>query len=333
MENNLCGGRILMLQNYDRIYGNSDLVSVYHGMLAGSAINTHFYTWNKPKGVRFVNFLCIGGGGGGGSGAAGALGTARAGGGGGGSGACSRLSVMACMLPNTLFIQPGVGGNGGSSANGVAGGASYVTIYPDQTAVNTLVYAGGGGGGNAGGNGGALGAAGTQALMPLGFGLGVVSLIAGLAGANGTAGAAGASITALTSNPSLCSAGAAGGGVNAVNPLVSGSVGGSITLGGSWPTLTGGVSGNPPTPGDNGLCYGLQLNANSLDLINSRYPLISTGGCGGGGASAPTVVGARGACGGFGSGGGGGGAANGTAAVGGDGGNGGPGLIIVTCTY
>jgi hypothetical protein len=327
-----------MLQQYGRIYGGSDLVSVYNGIITGTAISTNFFTWNKPKGVRFVHMLVIGGGGGGGGGAAGALGTARSGGAGGGCGASTRLSMLACLLPDILYVQPGAGGTGGATAaNGNAGGASYVTIYPDQTAVNTIAYAGGGGGGNAGGTGastgGTLGAAATQALMPLGFGTANVSLIAGLAGAAGAAGAVGASITAFTSNPSICTAGAAGGGVDATNPTVVGFAGGAITTGGAWPTLTGGAAGNPPTIGNNGINYGLHLNANSLDILTSRYPLMSTGGCGGGGASAGTVTGARGACGGFGSGGGGGGAANGTSAAGGEGGNGGAGLVIITCTY
>lgn len=325
-----------MQQFYQKIYTGSDLVSIYTGILSPSAITSHVFTWNKPKGIRNVNILCVGGGGGGGSGGAGAAGTARSGGGGGGSGAVSKITIQASLLPDILYVQPGSGGIGAlgvTNANGLAGvngGVSYVAIAPDvATAQNTVVYAGGGNGGGLGGTvnstGGTAGTIGSQALMPIGFATGILHLLAGQAGSADTTGAAGGAVTPFTAGPGICTGGSAGGGTTAVNGQAAG---GAISTAGVWPTIPGGTTvGNP---GENGINYGLHLNANSLDYLTSRYPLMSTGGTGGGGNG--NGNGGRGACGGFGSGGGGGGASNG-GFTGGEGGSGGAGLIIITCTY
>jgi hypothetical protein len=339
-----------MQQNYNRIYGSSDLVSVYGGIHHGNTAQGYsgFFTWNKPKGVRTVDFYLVGGGGGGGAGAAGTNASARWGGGGGGSGACTRLSCQAILLPDTLYVHPGAGGTGGvgvlnsNGGAGVAGGPSFILIQPADTtllggspvAVHTLCYAGGGGAGAGGTNtaaaGGSAGTVGTQALMPLGFGLGPVGLIAGqtgVAGGNGTGSLTG--LTIWTAGSPVNSGGAGGGGTTLVPATQSG---GGITIANTtlWPSITGGAANSD---GNNGVHYGLNLNAEFLNNRTSIFPLISSGGSGAGSTTTSGGVGGKGACGGFGSGGGGGGAGAAATVTGGDGGNGGPGLIIITCTY
>jgi len=336
-----------MLQQYSRQYGSSDLVSIYTGQLTSNSTTTNTNVWNKPKGVRLVTFIVVGGGGGGGAGGAGAVGTIRGGGAGGGSGACARVQIPAIMLPDVLYVTAGIGGNGGTGVansngnNGASGSNSYVCIRPNDALsgsvpipVHTLIFAGGGGGGAGGATGaataGTAGTTGSQTNMPLGFGIGTLGLVAGQAGgAGGNGTGTVAAITAWTAGPAICTGGAGGGGCTTVPATQTGA---NITIADTtlWPSVPGGTANNP---GSNGINYGLFLNANSLDYMTSVFPLISSGGSGGGSTSTNGATGGRGACGGFGSGGGGGGGAAGTTVTGGDGGNGGAGLVIIVCTY
>ena len=67
-------------------------------------------TWIKPRGAKLVNIICQGSGAGGGGGFQSTGG--RGGGGGGGTGATARLTINANLLPDILYILPGIGGNG-----------------------------------------------------------------------------------------------------------------------------------------------------------------------------------------------------------------------------
>src|SRR5574343_336906 len=76
----------------------------------GGAATTTWQVWSKPRGVQMVMILAVGAGGGGGNGFSAAAGSARGGGGGGGSGAISRVIIPAILLPDVLYVSPGVGG-------------------------------------------------------------------------------------------------------------------------------------------------------------------------------------------------------------------------------
>ena len=79
-------------------------------------------TWQKPRGAKFVNIMCIGSGAGGGGGLVSAGSNARCGGGGGGGGAVTSYSSAASILPNVLYIYVGVGGLGGSGGTTTTSG-------------------------------------------------------------------------------------------------------------------------------------------------------------------------------------------------------------------
>ena len=99
-------------------------------------------TWIKPRGAKLVNIICQGSGAGGGGGFQSAS-TPRGGGGGGGTGAPARLTINANLLPNILYILPGIGGNGGlggaPASAGTAGQNSFVTLIPSTTSVSNVV--------------------------------------------------------------------------------------------------------------------------------------------------------------------------------------------------
>lgn len=335
-----------MHQNSNRIYGNNDLLAVYHGLFNTATDTTDYFVWNKPKGVRTVQIYALGGGGGGGSGGAGANGTARGGGGGGGSGAYSRTIMPAIFLPDVLYVKPGAGGVGAlgvlnsNGQAGSAGNASYVTLTPHtlgtNNAGNIVCTANGGAGGGAGTSAGA-GAGGTpaasvatQATMPFGF-LGINQLIAGMVGGAGGFNAAGAvgngpGVNPFTSAPGIATGGCGGAGVGSAQQTGAGGFLTAITTTILYPNAGSTIAGN------NGTNYGLNLNSNP-DVIATPFPLVSSGGGGGGSRAANDTDGWRGGCGGFGSGGGGGGAINGTNVTGGGGGNGGPGFVMIISSY
>ena len=117
-------------------------------------------TWIKPRGAKMVNIICQGSGAGGGGGFQ-ATGT-RAGGGGGGTGATARLIINANLLPDILYILPGIGGAGGiggaPATAGSPGQNSFVTLIPSTGSVSNVVLrsgttpaTGGGAGSTAGG--------------------------------------------------------------------------------------------------------------------------------------------------------------------------------------
>ena len=286
-----------------------------------NAISTNWQTWVKPKGVTMCYMFAVGGGGGGGGGQSGG----NSGGGGGGCSAISRLIVPAFFLPENLFVQVGLGGQGGAiNTNGSAGGTSYISLGRNTT-IPSLVLASNvtqPGGGTSGGGGRTGGTASTAFAGSAFTGLGhfTATAVTTTGGAGGQA-AAGTSITpwqTAAANNFVLSPGAGGcgnvaagtnggaqnNGTNALDLSFLGLVAASTAI------LNGGVTAATGNAGPNG--------------IKRLTPFMQTGGCGGGYAT--TTTGGRGGDGGYGCGGGGGAAGATTGAAGG---NGGDGLVMI----
>ena len=265
--------------------------------------STSWQTWEKPRGAKMIQILCVGSGAGGSSGPGG-VGT-QSGGRGGSCAGLSRVMIPASLLPDTLFVQVPVGGAGGIGISGgtiagASGGISYVALAPSASstvliAASSATVAG-------------PTTAPTVATATAFNSLGLFLAIAGVAGAAGATGA-GASVTAFGSNI-LLTGGAAGGG----KTTPAGFVGGSIlnTAGGPLPYISGSTEAGTPSAGSG--VYLLQ-------------PFCATGGAGGGGSTGSGFNGGDGA---YGCGGGGGGGGRGN---GGNGGKGGDGLVIITTIF
>ena len=267
-------------------------------------------TWIKPRGAKMVNIICQGSGAGGGGGFQSAS-TPRAGGGGGGSGATARLTIDANLLPDILYILPGIGGNGGlggtTATAGSAGQNSFVTLIPDTSSVSnvvlrsgTTVAAGGGAGTTAVGGGGAANTT-NQITNTIFANLGTFTF------QGGTAGVQGGTTSGLVQTPTSPLAQATGGGGT--------SDGGGLNPVGVFPPHVG-ASVN--TNGQNG-------------RILYKPILMLYGGLGGGGSTSGN--GGNGGDGAPGCGGGGGGASTNTGVNAGNGGKGGDGFIIITTTF
>lgn len=258
-----------------------------------------FQSWTKPAGCSWIYIFCIAAGGGGGSDA---LAGTRAGGGGGAGGITSIL-MPAFMVPDILYVRPGVGGIGGSIAGGItatAGETSYVSMFPNTTTSNLILSANGGGAGTAttGGGGGA-----SATLTPAIVGVSLIYTNNGLTGRLPAIGSNLAGSNAFLTEGSLTTAGAGGGNGTGAGGNVTDSNGLSFTsiLGGAG----SGGNGNP----------GFKMGS----LISGGFKqsaMIFSGGSGGGGS------GGNGGAGSYGGGGGGGG-------NGGRGGNGGDAFILV----
>ena len=269
-------------------------------------------TWQKPRNCKYVYIYTIGGAGGGAAGQAG-TGTNRTGGSGGGSGAITRGIFPAAMIPDTLYILVGAGGLGGvSNSQGIAGSATYVSMYGNADAGNLLIYSNQANGGTissvtggVGGNSFSLAAAYLGGIMTFG----------NAGGATGAAGGTNTGGNGSNVTPSFFLTGGAGGG-GASSAGVSGN-GGNILSNGIIKQINGGVAGGI-TLGENGY-------ASQIPSINTSNKLqtIFTGGAGG--AANATGTGGAGGNGAFGCGGGGGGAG----ITGGRGGKGGDGLVII----
>lgn len=264
-------------------------------------------TWIKPRGAKLVNIICQGSGAGGGGGLQSAS-TPRGGGGGGGTGATARLTIDANLLPNILYILPGIGGSGGlggaPATAGTSGQNSFITLIPDTGSVSNVVLrsgttptTGGSAGTTTGGSGGSNE---TISLIANNIfaNLGTFTFVAGVnSSAGGTA--AGTNIT-----PATPIVGATGGGGSGV--------GGSFGSTGVFPTINSAA-----------------VNTNGLgNIIFYKPALLLYGGMGGGGSTSGN--GGNGGNGAPGCGGGGGGASTNTGVNAGNGGNGGNGFIIIT---
>lgn len=277
---------------------------------------TSWQTWSKPRNCKFVSIFAISGGGGGGGGRASSTIINAAGGGGGGASGTSLGIFPANSLPDTLYIQVGIGGAGGASQlAGNTGNVTYVSAQPNTTTINIIIAGSAtavaaGISGSAGGTGGAAPTAFVKTSTGLLGASGIITSTAGWAGVNG--GTASSGTTILVSG--VTTGGAGGGGNNAASVDA---VGGNISSIGVVPTIFGGSSG---LTGNNGY---VSVNPSFSSSIN--IPMFFTGGAGGG--SKYNGIGGNGGNGGYGC----GGAGGGSGLTGGTGGNGGNGLVIITC--
>ena len=298
------------------INNNSGVTQVFY-----TKTTSDYQVWNKPANAKFVSIFCLGSGGGGGNGMQGTATTARRGGGGGGSGAFTLGAFSAMQLPDTLYLSVGQGGTGGlggsGNNNGSAGALSYVSVQPNNTAINLLLVSGtaaatggtsGGGGGNAG----------TGSTAWTGSILNDLGLVTAQAGTNGGAGAISSLATNITPTLIVCG-GPSGGNTSTAVAFAGGDVIGT----GFFNTIPGGTLGSGVTAGGQG-SGGITTN---LNYTSTTEPLFFTAGSGGG--ASVSGQGGDGGAGSFGCGGAGGGA--GFTALGGAGGCGGDGLIIITC--
>lgn len=264
-------------------------------------------TWNKPRGAKFVNILCIGAGGGGGGGLIAAAG--NHGGGAGGTGAAFvRANFSAGVLPDSLYIYTGIGGAGGNGGAvptaGTSGGLSYVAFDTIFTASALLCVSGqtvniGGFVGSTANTATPAGSSATVVANSIFLNLG--NFIAS-AGVNGSIGAA----TSTGGNISVGNIVTGGGGGSGGN---AGSV--SIIGAGPIPTIAGAT--------------GATANGNNGIMITKPI-LAFTGGTAGGSnsAGAPGISGnGSWGCGGA-------GGSGGTSGTGGNGGRGGDGIVIIT---
>lgn len=288
---------------------------------------TSWSSWVKPRGAQMIYMMAIGAGAGGGGGFTRATTADGAGGGGGGTGAIARFFGPACMVPDMLYIQAGLGGIGAAAnGNGGAGGISYVSLgpFPAGSVANFtvdnnlfLMSNAAGAGGGAGGSGTTAGAAGAAGTIPVigsqnrggyaGMWFGTVGLVGFIGGV--IADGAGAAATNVLTDGVPMSGGAGGSGSTGAN--VSG---GNVTGAGIFNTILGGTATFP----DGGGGYSWEEKSGMF--------LASTGGSGG--AAIDAAQGGNGGKGGFpGSGGGGGGAGT----TGGRGGDGGNGCVIIIC--
>ena len=267
-------------------------------------------TWIKPRGAKLVNIICQGSGAGGGGGFQSAS-TPRGGGGGGGTGATAKITINANLLPDIVYILPGIGGTGGlggtSATAGSSGQNSFVTLIPDTTSVSNVVIRSGttpATGGAAGtttggspGNGETVGVVTNNIFANLGtftFQLGPTSTQGQIGGGGNLV-------------PSVPIVGSAGGGGT--------SNGGGFAASGVFPLIFGGAAN---TSGING-------------PIIYKPTLILYGGLGGGGSTSGN--GGNGGNGAPGCGGGGGGASTNTGVNAGNGGRGGDGFVIITTNF
>jgi hypothetical protein len=262
-------------------------------------------TWIKPRGAKLVNIICQGSGAGGGGGFQSA-GT-KSGGGSGGSGATARLTINANLLPDILYILPGIGGNGGlggaPATAGSPGQNSFVTLIPSTGSVSNVVLRSGttpATGGTGGTTSSTPGSAETISVIgnSIFANLGTFTFQAGVVGQ------AGWNTAVVNTTPSNFIVGAGGGG--------GGGLGGAVAATGVFPAQ--GAAG---------------LNTNGQDgLILYKPTLMLYGGRGAGGATSGN--GGNGGNGAPGTGGGGGGGSVNVGVNAGNGGRGGDGFVIIT---
>ena len=286
--------------------------------------STTWQTWQKPKNCKFVYITAIGGGGGGGS--SGNVAGTSAGGGGGGASSITSILIPAALIPDTLYVQVGMGGTGGSGASvGSSGGLSTISILPNTTATNVIIQSGsvagvGGSNGNTSVGSGTGGAGGTVFTKSSGFlsNLGTFSSIVGDVGGNAGYGTNGSTKTAL-STMALCGGGGGAGKLSGTD-----FAGGSILAGGVLGRVAGGTGGVAASNGNGGI---ITIIPNLLSYSSTEFPFASTGGSGAG-SNQNGTGGGNGGNGAIGSGGGGAGAlVGGTGRVGGNGGNG---IVFIT---
>jgi hypothetical protein len=253
----------------------------FQQFVGGSGL-IQWQTWRKPRGVKWVYLIGVGGGASGGCGIN--TGAGSGGGSGGGSGAQTTVLIPATFVPDILYIHCGVGAIGPTTSGAVAvqGIPTYVAIEPDTTltANMTLLFANAGAAGTAaaapttGGTATTAAAAATIANMPL-AGRGIYNSFNGQIGtAGGSNLTAGITYTLPTSGI-MVTGGTGGGGSNGTTAQAGGAFTTSTgSLGQDFfPGLTGGIGAVSSTPATAGSSF------------ISRNFLLNYGGTGGGGGT------------------------------------------------
>jgi len=267
-------------------------------------------TWVKPRGAKFVNILCIGGGGGGCGAATGS--SARGfGGAGGGAGGIVRAQFQASILPDILYVYTGAGGTGSlasltSTFNSASNGEkSYICLTPSTASISNIVVTSGNvSARGAISNTAAAGETVATTANAVFLNLGTFTAIAGVSsGAGNSTGIAGGITPSSTTT-----AGAGGSGT---------STAGGLNGQGFIPSLAAFTTASAGVAGSNGY-DGFMLTKPALQFIGG------TGGQSGG------TTGGNGGNGSYGCGGGGG---SGGVTAGGNGGKGGDGIIIITTSF
>jgi hypothetical protein len=284
-----------------------------------------FMAWNIPETAAVLHFLVIGGGAGGGSGHFSAAGGgSTSGGAGGAAGGLVAVTIPTVLLPRTLYLQVGLGGDGGAPVGTAFGNTAPTNGNPGRNGTRSLVCAfpeinngsiliASSTTEPAGGGGGIIGASATgTAITVTNFqnerwrGLNG-NVITPTAGGGCTAGGSGTGVTYAM----LPTGGAGGGGYPNVNG--ANRTGGSISFANISAYLTAAVNGGG-------------LTVNGSNGFYRQQPFMVTGGAGGGAGTSPGQTAGDGGAGAYGCGGGGGGAGLGAS---GRGGRGGDGLIII----
>ena len=264
-------------------------------------------TWQKPRKCQWVWIMCVGGAGGGGGGNSAVTTNGSTA---GGAGAVTRALFNANHIPDTLYVQVGVGGTGGvSSGNGSAGSKSFISIQPNTTSSNGVLGSGAGGGSGGRVDGNSTG--GESVFLVTTGNFASLSTFFSTAGPqSNTAGVSPGIITPLSSQ--ITCPGQQGAAYNTTTPVAIN--GGSINS----------TNLSPLIPGGTGTIAASTNGGNGGNGITSWKPFFSTGGAGGG--NSQSGVGGNGGKGGIGSGGGAGGASG---VTGGTGGNGGDGIVMI----
>ena len=300
---------------------------------ASSSISGSFQAWNVPEYASFVHFTVIGGGGGGGAGYYSSAFISGSGGGGGAPGGLVAVSIPTILLPRTLYLQIGKGGDGGPAAitdpqvgsSGQNGTISYVCLYPEINPGSVLIQSSlteaGGGAGGASSGASATGTAITIADVSNLKWLGIVgNTVAQTAGSAGAAGSTGNLSGGTVTYAGLLTGGGGGGNMRTGTP--GGGNGGRVSL------ISIAAYVNTDNAGLGGDAFNLTSAAAGGRGFFSWKPFIATGGGGGAGYSITgATIAPDGGDGAYGCGGGGGGARQSAPSKGGKGGDG---LIIIS---
>lgn len=276
--------------------------------ITGTSLVPQFQTWRKPRGIKWVYLLGVGGGASGGTGVN--TSTTSGGGAGGGSGSQTVVMIPAMFVPDTLYITCGIGGASQitSGVPGLNGTPTFVSIEANTLGLDfnkILLWANPGNIGGtaatttAGGVAGTAAAAPTIVFMPL-AGRGFYSQISGQAARDGSTSSAIGSVLTPGNSGLMVTAGNGGGGCNGATGISAASISQGANLLGQdyFPTVFGGSAAVTSTPAGNG-----------AGGFIARNFMFNYGGSGGGGATitAGGLAGAGGngapGCGGGGSGG------------------------------
>jgi hypothetical protein len=229
---------------------------------------TDWLTWTNPRN-EYSNAIILADGGGG----AGVNGTTTSGGRGGSGGGFGHIYCPLSLLPDTLYIQVGLG----AATTGGTGGSTYVNLYPAIAIANNLITCVGG-----------SSSAGTVSINNT---LGVAQ---GYTGGTGTTG-----LTTGTATSSLPITGSPiyGGGGGSLG--VSGGGGGMTSVSSLYPSVTGASGTNN---GSDGFVIwkpftvfgGCGAAGTAITGYNGGRGIMGSGGGGGGGGATTQGLGGAG---------------------------------------